>query len=104
MNRSHEFGDLPFGQTRVVYHALDPTGNIRTCVITVSVQSKKKSFVCCSKLRYCNGTWQFESLSFKSYKVMQTACNRLNISSKEAVLSGRNNTEMYPVNSLQASA
>uniref|UniRef100_F6Z5J1 HYR domain-containing protein n=2 Tax=Ciona intestinalis TaxID=7719 RepID=F6Z5J1_CIOIN len=38
MNRSHEFGDMPFGQTRVQYTASDATGNSRTCVIVVSVQ------------------------------------------------------------------
>uniref|UniRef100_H2Z1V1 Sushi, von Willebrand factor type A, EGF and pentraxin domain-containing protein 1 n=1 Tax=Ciona savignyi TaxID=51511 RepID=H2Z1V1_CIOSA len=38
MNRSHDFGDMPFGQTRVQYIASDATGNSRSCVIVVSVQ------------------------------------------------------------------
>ena len=40
----------------------------------------------------------------KSNTVLPTACRRCNISLKEAVLSGRNDVEMNPTNSLHASA
>ncbi|XP_076814212.1 sushi, von Willebrand factor type A, EGF and pentraxin domain-containing protein 1-like isoform X2 [Clavelina lepadiformis] len=38
VNRSRDFGDMPFGQSKVTYIATDATGNMRTCVIVVSVQ------------------------------------------------------------------
>ena len=40
----------------------------------------------------------------KSYTVLPTARHRCNISSKGAVLPGRNDAEMVPANSLDASA
>ena len=43
-------------------------------------------------------------LRFKSDAVLPTARHRCNISSKGAVLSGRNDAEMGPANSLQALA
>ena len=40
INQSRHFGNLPFGQTHVQYQAMDLTGNVRNCVITISVQCK----------------------------------------------------------------
>ena len=50
------------------------------------------------------GDLSFKFRAVKSDTVLPTARHRCDVSSKEAVLPGRNDAEMSPVNSLQASA
>ena len=67
---------------------------------------KRKLFTGQLVERYRVRLWSWGSIlgPFKSNTVLPTACYRCNASSNEAVLSGRNNAEMGPANSLHASS